>query len=84
MSTASIPNGDLVCEPAPYNCGYGWHRNPDTIEFAEATIELCDATTSYVEGNGKAFGPGYCPWPAELIELRDCRMDLSCPLAAQP
>lgn len=72
-STASIPNGALVCEPADYNCGYGWHLDPAQIQFADFTIEVCDGTPSYVDANCSTFGANYCPWSAVLVGLWDCR-----------
>jgi hypothetical protein len=80
QSTASIPIGTLVCEPAPYNCGYGFHVDPASVRFAEVTAEACDGTPSYVDQNCASFGTQYCPWSAQLIELRDCRTDPACPV----
>ncbi|MFW5877167.1 MAG: hypothetical protein ACOCXM_10560, partial [Myxococcota bacterium] len=72
-SNASIPNGDLICEPADFNCGYSWHLDPENIEFAEVTVEVCDGSPSYIEDNCEDFSVDYyCPWNAELIDLRDC------------
>lgn len=79
-SKAAIPNGALVCASASFNCGWGFHQDPATIEFAEATIEVCDGTPSYVDANCGDFGAQYCPWSAVLSELRDCRSDPLCPL----
>jgi hypothetical protein len=81
-STANIPNGALVCEPADYNCGYNWHLDPADIQFADVTIEVCDGTPSYLEDHCADFGARYCTWAAELIELYDCRID-GCPLVAK-
>jgi len=78
-SSASIPVGDLVCAPEPWNCGWSWHVDPDTIEWASAAIEVCDGTVSYIEANCAQFVSQYCPWSAELVELRDCRTDPGCP-----
>ncbi len=81
QSTAAIPNGALVCQPQPWNCGWSWHQDPATIEFADLTIELCDGTPQMVEDDCAGFGGGqFCPWSAELVELRDCRSDPSCPV----
>ena len=42
--------------------------------MAEAAIEACDATPSYVEENpDQFFQIGYCPWSAELVSLADYR-----------
>lgn len=78
-STANIPNGALICEPADYNCGYTWHLDPADIQFADFTIELCDGTPSYLEDHCAEFGARYCTWAGELIELYDCRIN-GCPL----
>lgn len=79
-STANIPNGTLVCEPAAYNCDWSFHVDPATVAFAEVTIEVCDGTPSYVDENCASFGNQYCPWSAELVDLRDCRTDSACPV----
>ena len=80
-SQAKIPVGQLECSNGTYNCGWTWRMSPATITFAEITIEVCDATPSYVQGNCASFPNGsYCPWSAELIELRDCRTQASCPV----
>ncbi len=83
-STATIPNGQLVCEPAPYNCGHAFHQDPATLQFAEVTTEVCDGTPDYVDANCAAFGAFYCPWAAQLLELYDCRTDPSCPAVPAP
>jgi hypothetical protein len=78
-STADIPNGELSCTPSAWNCGYTWHVSPGSVQFADLTTEVCDGQPSYVEANCATFATMYCPWLAELIELRDCRTDPSCP-----
>jgi len=80
QSIANIPNGALVCEAVPWNCPWSFHQDPASIQFAEMTIEVCDGTPSYVDQNCAGFGGQYCPWSTELIELRDCRADPSCPV----
>jgi hypothetical protein len=80
QSQAKIPVGQLECNNGTYNCGWTWRMSPASITFAEVTIEVCDATPSYVQGNCASFpNATYCPWSAELIELRDCRTQTSCP-----
>ena len=80
QSQAQIPVGQLECNNGTYNCGWTWRMNPASITFAEITIEVCDATPSYVQGNCSSFPAGqYCPWSAQLIALRDCRTDVACP-----
>jgi hypothetical protein len=51
---------------------WDFHYNPDTISFADAAIEVCDATIPYVEDHldeaGGPFLPGlyWCPWTGRL------------------
>ncbi|HVY46211.1 MAG TPA: hypothetical protein VHB21_10045 [Minicystis sp.] len=78
-SSASIPNGELVCAEAPYNCAWSFHQDPATIGFADVTTEVCDGLPSYVDAHCAAFGKYYCPWGAKLVALRDCRTDPACP-----
>jgi hypothetical protein len=81
QSTAKIPAGSLDCTAATFNCPWTWRMKPDTVDFADFTIELCDGLPSYVEAHCNTFANGtYCPWNAELTELRDCRTDPSCPM----
>ncbi len=59
--------GLVVAEAAPYNAPWSFHLDPASITFAEMSIEVCDAATSYVEEHlaevGGAFLPGgrWCP-----------------------
>lgn len=78
-SGANIPNGELRCAAAAWNEPWSWHLAPETIRFAEVTTEVCDGTPSYVDANCASFGERYCPWTAELTQLRDCDADPSCP-----
>ncbi|MEA2529666.1 MAG: hypothetical protein QOF33_3728 [Thermomicrobiales bacterium] len=77
-STASIPNGRL--RPGPgierHNAPWHWHLDPEDIELADFTTELCDAKPSYVEAHRREFirkVGRYCPWAAELVDLQDFR-----------
>jgi hypothetical protein len=83
QSMAKIPAAAVDCANGTYNCGYSWRMKPDAVEFAEITIEVCDGTPSYVEGHCADFARAYCPWSAELTELRDCRTDPSCPMVSR-
>jgi hypothetical protein len=79
-STASIPSGQLACSPENWNKPWRWHVQPETVRFADATIEVCDGEPSYVDANCESFGAGaYCPWGAEMTDLRDCSTDPGCP-----
>lgn len=64
-----IPNGVIVRDgDGGVNAGYSWHIDPDSVEFAEMTIELCDGLPSYVE-DGSLSGERFCPWSAEVISI---------------
>jgi hypothetical protein len=64
-----IPNGVIVRGgDGGVNTGYSWHIDPESVEFAEMTIELCDGRPSYVE-DGTLSGDRFCPWSAEVIAI---------------
>lgn len=64
--------GRIVPRAVPYNPRWSYHYNPDTVDFFDIAIEVCDATIPYVEEHldeaGGAFLPGYiwCPWTSRL------------------
>jgi hypothetical protein len=77
-SLANIPNGRIHRGPGEgnHNRPYGWHLDPEDIEMAESTIELCDGRPSFVQANIGEFVDRvgrYCPWGATLVDLRDLR-----------
>jgi hypothetical protein len=68
--SAGIPIG-RVYRGTQVNAGYRWHvRN---VRLVGITIELCDATPSYVERHLTYWidkVERYCPWGAKPIRLR--------------
>ncbi len=64
----SIPNGLIVRGDPGVNIGYSWHIDPDSVEFADVTMELCDGVPSFVE-DGTLEGDRFCPWAARVIEI---------------
>jgi hypothetical protein len=77
-STAAIPNGRIRAGAGAgdHNAPWSWHLDPEDIEMADFTIEVCDGEPSYVEANLGEFIDNvqrYCPWSATLIELEDRR-----------
>lgn len=75
-STASIPNGRILRGPgqAGHNAPYSWHLDPEDLEMADFTVEVCDARPTYVEENVDEFVDNvgrYCPWNAELVDLNN-------------
>ncbi len=65
-----IPNGIVVRGDAGVNDGYSWHIDPDSLEFADMTTEVCDGLPSDVE-NGIITSEYYCPWAAEVIAIEE-------------
>ena len=76
-SQAEIPNGPILVGPGQgdHNLPWSWHLDPEQVEMAENTVEVCDGTPSYVEGNLSAWLSlgHYCPWGTVLVKLRDFR-----------
>jgi hypothetical protein len=64
--------GKIVPRPAPYNPGWSFHLDPDTIGFFELQIEVCDANATYVEAHLDEIGGStlpnnfWCPWSSTL------------------
>ncbi|GAA2858394.1 calmodulin-binding protein [Nonomuraea rubra] len=65
--------GRIAKQSAPYNARWSYHFRPETVDFFDVAIEVCDATIPYVEDHldeaGGAFLPGlvYCPWTSRLV-----------------
>ena len=66
----SIPNGVVVRGEADVNEGYSWHIDPETLEFADVTVEVCDGRPSDVEQN-LITSDRYCPWGATVIAIEE-------------
>jgi hypothetical protein len=62
-----IPNG-LVVRTTGVNAGYTWSIDPNDIEFADMTIEVCDGIPSDVEA-GLVTSERYCPWSAKVVAI---------------
>jgi hypothetical protein len=63
-----IPNGVVIRGNSDVNVEYSWHIDPDTVEFADVTTEVCDGLPSDVE-KGLITSDRYCPWSAEVIAI---------------
>jgi hypothetical protein len=50
------------------NEGYSWSLDPNDIEFADVTVEVCDGLPSDVEA-GTISGDRYCPWSATVVAI---------------
>ena len=51
---------------------WSWHVEPAAMEWADATVELCDGLPSLIESN-KAYWLDtvgrYCPWSADVADV---------------
>ena len=63
-----IPNGLIVRDDTSVNEGWSWSIDPDSLEFADVTTEVCDGLPSYVE-DGSLTSDYFCPWSAEVIDV---------------
>ncbi len=65
--------GIVVKAPAYFNSPWSFHVDPATVGFFDASVEVCDASTSEVENHlmqvGEAFLPDsvWCPWSSSLL-----------------
>lgn len=64
----TIPNGLIVRGDPSINTPWSWHIDPDSIEFADMTTEVCDGLPSFVE-DGTLTGDRFCPWSAEVVAV---------------
>lgn len=63
-----IPVGVIVRGEPSVNAPWSWHIDPSTLEFADATTEVCDGLPEYVEDE-TLTSDFYCPWSAEVIAI---------------
>ncbi|MEM0475151.1 MAG: hypothetical protein QXS11_07660 [Zestosphaera sp.] len=62
--------GELRRGDGGFNKPWSWHLDPDTVEVADATIELCDGMPSFVESELEYWlnvVKRYCPWNTKVI-----------------
>lgn len=73
-TTVSRPHvqGTILSRPVEYNPGWSFHLDPRSIQFFELAMEVCDASSVYVEEHlsevGGSFLPNdhWCPWGSQL------------------
>ena len=76
QSNARIPSGRLIKGREAYNAPWSWHIDPEDVQMAELTMELCDGLPSYVEKDIEYWVDTvgrFCPWSAVLVALKDYR-----------
>lgn len=62
------PNGRIVRTGPGDNIGYGWHLDPQDVQFVERSIELCDGLPSAVD-DATFSSDRYCPWSAKVVRI---------------
>ena len=65
---ALIPNGLVVRDDPSVNEPWSWHIDPESLEFADVTTEVCDGLPSYVEDR-TITSPYFCPCVTKVIDL---------------
>ena len=66
-------HGRIIKRTVAYNPRWSYHLQPETIDFFEMAIEVCDSSMQYLEDHldeaGGAFLPGghWCPWSSRLV-----------------
>jgi hypothetical protein len=64
--------GRIIKVSKPYNPKFSYHLDPNSIDFFDRAIEVCDANMDHVEDHlDEACGgflPGchWCPWDSKL------------------
>lgn len=64
-----IVNGRLRRGDGGVNQPWSWHMEPESIEFADVTIEVCDGRPSDVEADLETWIDTvgrFCPWGSEV------------------
>jgi len=69
---AAIPVGRIVRDDPSVNAPWSWHIDPETLEFADFTTEVCDGLPEYVE-DGTLTSDTYCPWLATVTAVEPVR-----------
>ncbi|SFR93808.1 hypothetical protein SAMN04487846_0859 [Microbacterium sp. cf046] len=64
----AIPVGTIVRDDPSVNEPWSWHIDPETLEFADFTTEVCDGLPEYVE-DGTLTSDIYCPWSSTVIAV---------------
>jgi hypothetical protein len=63
-----IPVGTIVRDDPSVNEPWSWHIDPETVEFADMTTEVCDGLPEYVE-DGTLTSDIFCPWLTKVIAI---------------
>ena len=89
-SSWMIISGIIQNTTVDWNPGWSYHIQPDTVFFGDFFIEVCDASTTYVEEHldeaGGAFLPNYqwCPWGTAILKELGSSSSTPAPSTASP
>ena len=65
--------GTVVKQKVDYNPDWSYHLKPESIDFFEVAVEVCDSSIEYLEDHlGEACGSflpdcHWCPWSSKLV-----------------
>ena len=62
--------GELKSGSGGVNAPWSWHLDPETVEVADLTMEVCDGRPSMVEDDLDYWLESverYCPWGARVV-----------------
>jgi hypothetical protein len=65
-----VVSGDLRRGDGGFNQPWSWHLVPESVSFADATIELCDGRPSFIESDLDYWIDtvgSFCPWGTEVV-----------------
>lgn len=69
-SAQKIVNGALLPGDGGFNAPWSWHMDPENVELADLTIELCDGRPSMVEADLDMWlgtVGRFCPWSSRIV-----------------
>jgi hypothetical protein len=68
--SAGVIIGRVAAGDGGFNAPWSWHLVPSSVAVADAAIELCDGTPSYIEAHRDEWMrsvQNYCPWGAKVV-----------------
>ncbi|HEU4402639.1 MAG TPA: hypothetical protein VFT43_11090, partial [Candidatus Polarisedimenticolia bacterium] len=74
IGTLQVPVFNRLLDGRDCDSLWTWHPDPVRVQWADATIEVCDGRPSDVEADKSYwFGIGFCPWSATVTAVDDRR-----------
>jgi hypothetical protein len=67
-------SGKIIKQFIDYNPGWSFHLDPQSIDFFENAVEICDASITFIEENLPEIGDStlpnnnWCPWSSKIIK----------------